>query len=202
MRDAGARCSATTRPRTWRRAAACRPCRKSGSSDHPSGRREPERQAAPGRARFPQGIDCGTPRSRGRRGSAGRRPRRRFRKCPARYLASRCRSMSPQSSGRSSSGPCDPARGSVPRLPTWARGSSSRSARAGHPRGCGTRPPACPIAPAASDRLRASSARQRSRRRTCSRAPRARCRRRPRGHRGAPPPLDRGCSSACAARLR
>ena len=85
-----------------------------------------------------------------RRQSAGARPRRRSRRCPARCPGCRCRSTSRPSSGRTSSGPCGRVRGSAPRSPTSAPGSSWRSARVVHPRGCGTRPPACPTAPAAS----------------------------------------------------
>ena len=59
------------------------------------------------------------------------------------------------SSGRTSSGPCGRARGSAPTWPSAAPGSSWRSARAAHPRACGTRRPACPTAPAASRRRRA-----------------------------------------------
>ena len=51
------------------------------------------------------------------------------------------------------------ARGSAPRWPTWARGSSWRSARAARARASRTRRPACPTARAASRRRRAPGAR-------------------------------------------
>ena len=106
------------------------------------------------------------------------RPRRRSRRCPARSLACRYRSRSPRSSGRTSSGPCDRARGSDPRSPNAARGWNWRSARAAHRHGCGRRRPACPIGRAASRRLRAASAPRRCGRSSPSRAPRGRCRHR------------------------
>jgi hypothetical protein len=127
-----------TARRTPRPAAARRPCRRA------------RRSAASGRAR--------------RRRSAGARPRRRSRRCPARCPASRCRSTSRPSSGRTSSGPCDRARRSGPSRPTCRPGWSWRSARAARTRGCGTRRPACPTAPAASRRRRGGAASRRWRR--------------------------------------
>ncbi len=112
----------------------------------------------PAAARRPcrRGRRSGSSGPRGRRHSAGGRPRRRSRRCPARCPACRYRSRSRPSSGRTSSGPCDRARGSGPTSPSAARGWSWRSARAARPHGCGTRRPACPTAPAASRRLRAA----------------------------------------------
>ena len=96
-----------------------------------------------------------------RRRSAGGPFRRRSRRCPARCPGCRYRSTSRPSSGRTSSAPCDRARGSAPRSPNAARGWSWRSARAARRRGCGTRRPACRTGPAASDRPRGASASRR-----------------------------------------
>ena len=107
-----------------------------------------------------------------------------------------------RSSGRTSSGPCGRARGSAPRWPSAARGSSWRSARAARPRGCGRRRPACPTGRAASRRSPSSRSARDDRVEALPVA---------RGladaavddevARAARPPRGRGCSSACAARL-
>ena len=89
-----------------------------------------------------------------------------------------------------------------PRWPNAAPGCCWRSARAARPHGCGTHPPACPIARAGFHRRRASSVRRRWHRSNPSCARRGRCRHRPRVPPAFPPPRDRGCSSACAAALR
>ena len=82
--SAGIRRRDTRRPPWSPRAAARRPCRR-GPPSESSARRD-------------------------RRRNAGGRFRRRSRRCPARCPGCRCRSTSPPSSGRTSSGPCDRAR--------------------------------------------------------------------------------------------
>ena len=68
-----------------------------------------------------------------RRHNAGGPSRRRSRRCPARCPGCRYRSTIRPSSGRTSSGPCDRARGNGPRSPSAAPGSNWRSAPAAHP---------------------------------------------------------------------
>ena len=131
-----------------------------------------------------------------------RRPRRTFRRCPAESPACRCRSTTPRSSARTSSGRALPAGGTRATSPSPPRGSSWRSERAAPTRVCGTRRPACPTARAASRRVRAHRACGRWRRRPPTSAPRGRSRRRRRGPRDARRHRDRGCSSTCAWRLR
>ena len=117
-------------------------------------------------------------------------------------LRCRCRSTTRPSSGRTSSAPCDRARGNAPRSPSAAPGSNWRSARAAHRHGCGTRRPACRTAPAASRRAPAGAARRRCGRNCPSRAPRGRCRHTPPARPAVRRPRGPGCSSASAAAPR
>ena len=135
------------------------------------------------------------------RRSAGGPPPRRSRTCPGGCPASRCRSRTRRSSGRTSSGRPARARGRPPRSPTCRRGSSWRSVRAAPIRGSAPRRPACRSGPGGSRRRRGAAARGRSRRRRPSCVRPGRSRRRRRGGPGPRRPPGRGCSSASAARL-
>ena len=126
--------------------------------------------------------------------------RRRSRRSPAGCPACRCRSTSRRSSARTSSGPPPRAGGIRPRSPSAAPGGRWRSAPAAPLRACGRRRPVCRSGPAASRRSPAAAASPRSGRSTPSCARPCRCRRTRSARRGAPPPRDRDCSSACAGR--
>ena len=158
--------------------------RRPRSSSRPAAGRRPSRRGRRSASRS---------RAASRR-SAGGPPRRTSRTCPAGSPASRCRSTTRRSSGRTSSGRPARARGSPPRSPTCRRGSSWRSGPAAPTGGSGRRRPACPTGRAASRRRRGRAARGRSRRRPPTTAPRARCRRRRRDGRGPRRPPGRGCS--------
>ena len=126
-----------TRRSSSRRAAARRPCRRA-------------------RRRGPA--------SRERAAEVLPRAWRTSRTCPAGCPACRCRSTTPRSSGRTSSGPSSRARGSAPRSPSGPRGSSWRSARAA-PHGSRKTATGLPDwTSSVSSSLEAGSARGRSRR--------------------------------------
>ena len=115
-------------------------------------------------------------------------------------LACRCRSRSPRSSARTSSGPSSSSRRNSSQVAqSGTRFEFAISTRGAHSCVRNT-PTGLPdwTSSVSSSSERAQRAR-RSRRRPPRSAPPGRCRRRRRGRRGARPPRGRGCSSASAA---